>query len=969
MDDILAGLNDEQRAAAEHGTGPLLVVAGAGTGKTRVITHRIAYLIRSGRARPGQILALTFTEKAAREMEERLYELIGWESFQVPVMTFNAFGAELLGRFASHIGRSISGGLLNDTQKALLMKQHIDRVDLKYFGPQQDMFEFLEGIVAYIGQLQNAGVSVADYAHYLAELEAEPGDLHPQAVVEQADLARLYRLYEELKVETGTYDYNDQLGVPLEIMRQRPNVAEQLQHEYAYVLVDEYQDTNPVQDQLLRKLVSPTGNLFAVGDDDQAIYGFRGADIRNILNFSQHFSISQPITLVHNYRSGQQILDAAYRMVVNNNPERLESKLGLNKRLIANNDEATIDFSAYSNSYEELERVASHIYEQLQMGVPSDQIAVLSAQHAPLAALGRLLRQRGLPFALSTRVNIFEQPELIGLWFLLRWLLWQTDDAAMSHIMMGPVLGWPADRVQAVVTASQEALIGIEEALATDAGEDARALTSQLGLWREWAVELPVSQLLYRLVFETGLAESWQRQAAVSPRMVRVFEDLQRWLDQMQDFESVAIEPKLSEYVATFPKPPTVEVAEPIGDAAGVQLLTVHAAKGLEFGTVYLIGCTQRAWSKAHHAIRDLPEALQPHDILPAEHEFRRLLYVGVTRAKRQLFVSAAVGGSAGGGRQRVSRLVGELFGDERTEQTDATPSVAGDHLGDVIKTLQKYYPLQQQSDQSARLPFEAADGTLDISATGLASYEYCPFEFYLAHVLQIKQPIGPQITFGNALHKVFERYYKARLTGQRLAPQEPGDWLEELWSDRGYERREDADADHRLARETLGRFIEREAHTQRVLIGSEVPIRLEVAEARLRLRGKIDAIFQLADGVELRDFKTGRTKTDVEKLSKKAKDDLQLRTYALAYESLKGTPPAQVVLDYVVTGIEGTAVLTDTIMKHHREKLVKLADSIRAREFAPNPSPLHRCAAIQFYGTGERDELLELALTSETEP
>src|SRR5476651_1435314 len=230
--EILDGLNPEQLSAVMHDLGPQLVVAGAGTGKTQVITRRIAYLIAQGKAKPNEILALTFTEKAAREMQERLYELIGWESFQVPVLTFHAFGAELLGRYASHIGRSIRGGLINDTQKALLLQQHIKRVTLAYYGPQVDLYEFLEGIVTYINQLQNAGITPAQYSQYIAGLREDPQDMHVKDIDEQEDLARLYTLYEQIKSEIGAFDYNDQLHLPLQILQSRPNLAVRLKNEY-----------------------------------------------------------------------------------------------------------------------------------------------------------------------------------------------------------------------------------------------------------------------------------------------------------------------------------------------------------------------------------------------------------------------------------------------------------------------------------------------------------------------------------------------------------------------------------------------------------------------------------------------------------------------------------------------------------------------------------------------------------------
>jgi DNA helicase-2/ATP-dependent DNA helicase PcrA len=202
--DMLEGLNEEQAAAVRHKDGPMLVVAGAGTGKTRVITHRIAWLLQDESLKPSQVLALTFTEKAAREMEERLHELIGWRSFQVPVMTFNAFGAELLLRFASHIGRSVRGGLINETQKLLLLAQHIGDAQFKYYGPQSDMLDFLEGVVSYIGNLQNAGVTPEKYEEYAKALTKD-ASVHPREADEQCDLAMLYRMYEDAKLKSATY--------------------------------------------------------------------------------------------------------------------------------------------------------------------------------------------------------------------------------------------------------------------------------------------------------------------------------------------------------------------------------------------------------------------------------------------------------------------------------------------------------------------------------------------------------------------------------------------------------------------------------------------------------------------------------------------------------------------------------------------------------------------------------------------
>jgi DNA helicase-2/ATP-dependent DNA helicase PcrA len=954
--DITEGLNPEQLAAVNHETGPQLVIAGAGTGKTQVITRRIARLIADRRVQPRQILALTFTEKAAREMQERLYELIGWESFQVPVLTFNAFGAELLARFSSHIGRSVRGGLINEIQKTLLLQQHIDRISLEYYGPQNDMYEFLEGVVGYIGQLQNAGVTAAAYSEYVAQLRRNPGDMHPASIREQADLARIYVLYEELKVESGTYDYNDQLALPLQILRQRPNIAERLSAQYTHVLVDEYQDTNTVQDALLRTFVGASGNIFAVGDDDQAIYGFRGAEIHNILGFAEHYHVERPIVLVRNYRSGQAVLDAAYHLIQHNNPHRLEERLGIDKRLIALHDESTVQFMPYASSADEQVGVLESIIQRIDAGQAPGSIGVLAATHAPLKQLAKTMDRRGIPYAISTAVSIFDQPELIGIWYLLKWLVWEASEEAIGHVILGSYIGWSSDEYRELLEMSREQLITVEEALRRGDNDTWRQLATKLDTWRAWSNELPVSQLAFSLVFETGLAERWQKRAETSPRMVRVFEDLQRLLSQMQDFESVALSPNVSSYMSSFPKPPALEVSEAVGDEEGVQLLTVHASKGLEFDTVFLINCTQRTWSASSRAMaREVPVELDTASDLPPDHEFRRLMYVAITRAKQALIISAPVAGTSGS-KQMISPFIAEMVAGsgERVQTVQAQAKSAGNEK--LLNKLQRFYPLREEF-HSTRLPFEDEGGWLSLSVTALGAYEYCPFEFYIENVLKIAQPMGPSLSFGSALHRMFELYYKGVMAGKPLEASELHRLLEDTWDTRGYSDAAAATADLVLAHTTLDTFLNREQSTPRIIVGSEVPVRFDVSEARLHLRGKIDVLFERLDGLEIRDFKTGRTKTDADKLSKSAKTNFQLRTYALACEQLRGSAPAAVVLDYVVTMIEGEAVLTPAILRNHRDKLAEMADRIRQRDFAPNPSPMHQCAAIRYYGIGEQEE------------
>lgn len=954
---LLEGLNDEQREAVVHGQGPMLVVAGAGTGKTQVITRRIAYLIETGAAQPGQVLALTFTEKAAREMAERLYDLIGWPSFQVPVMTFNAFGAELLGRYATHIGRSIRGGLINETQKTLLLKQRIDEIEFEYFGLQPDMIEFLEKVVAYIGKLQNAGISSAGYDDFVAKLEVNPGEFHPADILEQRDLAHLYRLYEQVKESTGTFDYHDQLALPLRILQERPNLADRLSQQFKYVLVDEYQDTSPVQDALLRSFVKPDGNLFAVGDDDQAIYGFRGAEIDNILSFTEHFKVKQPTALVQNYRSGQPILDAAYRLIRHNDPQRLEVELGLDKRLKAQTGEGSVQFQAAAEPVAEQQAVVEAIGRRVKEGQEPGQIAVLARSNAVLRGYAKVMRASGLPFAVSTDINVFEQRELIHLWHLLEWLEHKSSDEAIGHVLLGPFFRWTAAQCRVLVELAKQELTDTEAALrklAAEGDQNAADLVARLDAWRGWAAEDPVSRLSYRLVFETGLAERLIAQGQDSPRIVRVFEDLHLLLSHMQDFEAIEPDGTLTAYLSTYPKPPQLEASEAVGDPDGVQLLTVHASKGLEFDTVYLVGCTARAWSEPPGTGLEVPEALKQGRELSAIHEQRRLMYVAATRARRELWLSAPVA-TPSGNRSPLTPLVAELLGAEPAGLGTAAEK-RSEH---TLQKLQRFFPLQ--SELPDKLPFETADGWLELAVGDLALYSADPHDFYVQKVLKISQPFGPQLSFGSSIHGAIQAYYDARLRGEAATLDEILARLDELWSERGYESRAQADLAKERAQRTVRRFYERSEANPRKVLSSEQPVKFELPQAKLRLRGRLDATFEVEGGLEVRDFKTGhlRDEDTIERRIKDAssREGFQLRTYALAIEQLTGTPPVLASLDYVVVGAEAGVQFTSRVLANHRERLETLAERIRQRDFAPPPnSPFHQSAAYRYWGT-EEDE------------
>ena len=948
---FLDGLNDEQMRAVSHNDGPMLVVAGAGTGKTQVITRRIARLIEEKYAKPTEILALTFTEKAAQEMSDRLYGHIGWLAVQVSVLTFNSFGSELLNRFAGHIGRSTRGGLINDTQKVLLLSQYISNIEMEYYMYPADKIEFCKKIITFIGKLQNAGILAEDYDKCVREMEKNDTK-NQNDIAEQRDLARIYSLYEKIKQQTGTYDFSDQITLPLRILDKKPNLAERLRGEYKYVLVDEYQDTSPVQDRLIRSFVPKDGNIFAVGDDDQAIYGFRGSDVNNILDFRSHFSLAKAQVLTKNYRSGQEILDLSYRMICVNNPYRLESILGIEKKLTSEVSSAITVCMSYSDPDSELEEVCQQVKRDIESGVNHSDIAVLARSNAMLKKISIILERLNIEYSISTSINIFKNTEIVQLWHLLNWLIGRADDETIAHLLVGPYVGWTLSDYKDLQRTARERAIDIESALSDaviNGNQKAADLQKNLQLWREWMNNLPVSNLAYKLIFDTGISEKLLSEAknGKESHTIMVFEDLKLLLNHMLDFEGVSDDPHLSAYLRTYIVKPEIENPEILGNINGVSLLTIHASKGLEFDTVYVVGCTSRAWSERNDTGPIIPDELLDTRAIDPLHEQRRLMYVATTRAKRKLAVSFSSKSSSGINQQPVV-MVNEMFNTQIQQYESSDQKTISTALADLSK-----FDFRTIS-QSVCLPFEKENGWIEIGVSSADLYDRCPYEFYLQHVIGITEPVGVGLSFGSIVHKLVQNYFEHKKRGESCELADLINLLTLSWDDRGYGTKEDSIQARNRAERTITNFFHREESTSRVIVGIEEESILEIPEAKIRLKGRMDACFETENGVDIRDFKTG-LKKDPEKLIQNVKESFQLRTYVLAYKQMTGADVASVTLDYLVTGIEAQTTYSQRVLENHLNKLIKIANNIRAMNFEPAAeSEYHHCPAYKYFGEGK---------------
>ena len=435
-------LNKEQQQAVKYNKGPLLIIAGAGTGKTSVIVEKIKYLVKKKLAKPEQILALTFTEKAAAEMEERVDRAMPYGYFQMSISTFHAFADQVLKENGYQIGLSLNMRLMTEAETIIFLKQNLFLFNLKYFRPLGNPNKFLEALLQHFSRLRDEDISPGEYIRFSKyqilniKYQNEKDEFIERQKYKELSIA--YQAYQKLKIKEGLMDFADLVYYLLQLFRQRPNVLKQYQQQYPFVLVDEFQDTNIAQYQLI-KFLCPTKNnphLTIVADDSQAIYKFRGASVSNIITFMKDYKKPKQITLNNNYRSNQTILNHSYQLIKNNDPDTLEVQLGISKDLTANkpDDKAAVNFYLAENIEEESEFVARKILELKDKYRFSD-FAILIRANNHSESFVKSLTRSGIPFQFLGPGMLYKQPEVKDLIAYLKILYNLEDSPSLFRIL------------------------------------------------------------------------------------------------------------------------------------------------------------------------------------------------------------------------------------------------------------------------------------------------------------------------------------------------------------------------------------------------------------------------------------------------------------------------------------------------------------------------------------------------------
>ena len=449
----MSDLNKQQKEAVEHKNGPILVIAGAGTGKTRVITERIAHILSQKWCANDQVLALTFTEKAANEMEERLDRLmpIGYEAVQIS--TFHSFCEKLLRQYGIDIGLSPNFRIIEGVRHWQFMKEHLFDFDLDYYRPLGNPTAFIDALISHFGRLKEEIVSPEDYMGYaekrVTNASTDEENIEAKRIME---LAQSYAIYQKLLAGSNYLDFADLHYKAIELLKSRPNILAHLQNTYKYVLVDEYQDTNIAQNRIVDYIAEKHRNIMAVGDDDQSIYKFRGAAISNILQFEEKYPELKKIVLTENYRSNQPILDFAYASIQKNNPDRLEVKSKVNKRLKAQRPgvDDSIILAHFQNVDQEVEYIVGEIKKTKE---PLSEIAVLVRANSYAKPVIDAFKRENIPYQFLSEKGLYNKEEVRDLISVLRSIANPTDGTSLYRVLRMEYFGIPMETVTELMSA------------------------------------------------------------------------------------------------------------------------------------------------------------------------------------------------------------------------------------------------------------------------------------------------------------------------------------------------------------------------------------------------------------------------------------------------------------------------------------------------------------------------------------
>ncbi len=807
--------NLEQKKAIEHGQGPLLIVAGAGTGKTTVLKERFKYLVNSGKAKPEEILCLVFNEDAAAHLEDKIIEEnTDWAYCDLWIQTFHAFCDKILRRHCFDIGLADDFKILSDNQGWILMRKNLDKFDFKHYQSLGNPAKFLDQLSYHFKECKEEGIYPEHYLEYADSLRVDLTDNGAKAgddldvlreeMEKAAEVARAYAMYQKTLLDNNSLDFGDQLNYCLKLFKKSPATLKIYRDKFKYILVDEFQDTNRIQYELVKILAAPKNNLSVVGDDDQSIYRFRGAVLENVLDFCHDFPEAKIVVLKTNYRSTQSILDWAYKSIVNNNPNRLEHyvahkkevadnflkqqiRLEELKKLCADSKQVgAFEVWQCQDVEEEAKRVVQKIKELQKCFIPNKSpqdleypdFAILARTNAQAQKICSVLQREGIDFRFLASKGFYQKPIILEALSYLKLLDNYHESAAVYKVLRAPVFDVPEDDISKITEHCRKKTLSLYEGLklagsvpqiSGQALAACNKITSLVERHREMLKEHTLSETFTVYLEEAGYFSWILQDEKTNPRQAKENVDLlNQFLEQLKEFEESQVQCRLSDFLEQVNfeiesgEKGTIRSDLAQASFEQVQVMTVHKAKGLEFNHVFVIDLVQ-----SHFPTYNRGGGLEiPQSLLYARRQKEGDALEAVQlqgddkifheQEERRLFYVALT-------RARLGLYLSHAQVEPGLKRT-RVPSKFLSEIGLAqvckakkvecadISALKPNHKNPEKNSLSYKLPET-------LSYTQLAAFEKCPYQYKLEHIMRVPKRGRASTTFGRSIHSTVEEF------------------------------------------------------------------------------------------------------------------------------------------------------------------------------------------------------------------
>ena len=949
-------INPEQKKAIEYGQGPLLIIAGAGTGKTAVITQRIAYLIKEKKAKPEEILALTFTDKAAGEMEERVDILLPYGYVDLWVSTFHAFGEKILKEHALDIGLDPGFKLLNQTEQWRLIRQNFNQFELDYYKPLGNPTRFIYALIKVFSRAKDENITADEFVKYAKSLKNKAEEKE-----KLLEVANAYRVYEDLLIEKGFLDFGDLIIKTLDLLKKRKNILNKYRKQFKYVLVDEFQDTNFAQYELIKLLAAPNNNLTVVGDDDQSIYKFRGAAVSNIIEFKKDFPDSEEVILIKNYRSSQNILDLSYKFIQLNNPNRLEAKINqskknlkskITKKLLAQEKGGgEIKHLHYATQDEEALGVIEKIMKlrKKDKTLTWNDFAILVRANDQANLFINILEHQEIPFQFVANRGLFQKSEIIDLISYLKLLDNYHESAAMYRVLIMPVFKVDTKDIMSLLNFSYkkncslfDVLLNIDqlENISPATKKTAHNLTALIEKQTKIGREKGILRALYEFVKESGYFKYLSQKETI--KTSEKILNINQFFKLAGEFERVNTDKSVKNFMNEL------ELSQEAGESGSIKnnieegpdsikVMTVHQAKGLEFNYVFIVNLVDKRFPSINR--RDpieLPDDLIK-EILPEGdvhlQEERRLFYVAMTRAKKGLYFTTAE--DYGGKRKKkLSRFLYEI----ELEMEGGRPKQANQQQKFLFESAAR--PKSGIKKVKRNLDFLPQK----FSFTQLKAFETCPYQYRFAHILHVPIKGKGAFSFGKTIHKTLHDFYKLIQQGKNPSEKELLELFDRSWIDEWYE-----DKNHEVRRKESGvkalkKFYQENKNSLISPKFLEQGFNIKIGKHTIKgFIDRVDETTKKSNEVEIIDYKTGNLPK-----SEKSVNFEQLYIYTIAAQEIFKLNPVKLTFYYVEDNKKFTVSPDKNKIEEIKKRITETIDEIIKSDFKATPSKF-KCQFCDF--------------------